>query len=281
MKTHLIDLKGGGHIALHRLDGPHRGPATLLAHGTMSDSTAIADLGHKLQQEGMDCWLLDWGGQGKSAAAQKRQNFEAPALLDVPAAIEAVRQHTGQDKITWVSHSGGGLLPLMYLARHPKAQEHIQALVTMGAQATDAGKTTSHRLRAHVLKVVTQTFGYTPKAILPPGCLSEPTALLAQWSTWNLAGRWLGADGFDYLPALAQIHIPLLCIAGGADDIAPATGCRRLFDAIGSHDKTWVLCAKSKGFSKDFHHGSLVRGGSARREIDPILIEWLKPRLNT
>jgi len=34
--------------------------------------------------------------------------------------------------------------------------------------------------------------------------------------------------------------------------IAPASGCRKFFDALGSTDKTWLLCAETVGFSKGF-----------------------------
>ena len=57
--------------------------------------------------------------------------------------------------------------------------------------------------------------------------------------------------------------------------IAPASGCRKFFDALGSTDKTWLLCAETVGFSKDFSHGELVIGREARAELFPRVGEWL------
>jgi poly(3-hydroxyalkanoate) synthetase len=90
--------------------------------------------------------------------------------------------------------------------------------------------------------------------------------------------RWLGSDGFDYMAALAHLTIPALMIAGGNDSIAPASGCRKFFNALGSTDKTWLLCAEMSGFSKDFSHGELVIGREARAELFPRVGEWLRVR---
>ena len=120
--------------------------------------------------------------------------------------------------------------------------------------------------------------GRTPQRLLPAGNEPEPTRLLAQWLAWNLGQRWRGADGFDYMAALAELSLPVFMIAGGNDRIAPAAGCRKFFDALGSTDKTWLLGAETAGFSKDFSHGELVIGREARAEIFPRVREWLRER---
>ena len=120
--------------------------------------------------------------------------------------------------------------------------------------------------------------GRTPQKLLPVGNEPEPTRLLAQWLMWNIRQRWLGTDGFDYLAALAELTIPALMLAGGNDSIAPASGCRKFFDALGSTDKTWLLCAESAGFNKDFTHAELVIGREARAELFPRVGDWLRQR---
>ncbi len=70
---------------------------------------------------------------------------------------------TGKKQIYWVSHSGGGHLPLMYLARYPEHQEKMAGIVTMGAQATDAALGMKYKARAWALKWVTNFCNRTPK----------------------------------------------------------------------------------------------------------------------
>ena len=276
---HIVKMESGGNIALYHLtDANPAGLPLIVTHGTISNAKTVRGLTRYLAQSGFDCWLLEWGGHGHSTAASTRQNFEYPAFHDVPAAISAVLTFTKQPQLYWVSHSGGGHLPLMYLARQPRREAEIAGLVTMGAQATDAALDLRQKVRGAYFWLVTMLLGHTPQKMLPVGNEPEPTRLLAQWLVWNIRQRWLGSDGFDYMAALAKLTIPALMIAGGNDSIAPASGCRKFFDALGSTDKTWMLCAETTGFSKDFSHGELVIGREARAELFPRVGDWLRQR---
>lgn len=248
----------------------------MLVHGTMSDSRAMDALALALHARGYDCWSLDWGGHGASRLGQARQDFEQLAAHHVPPALDAVRRESGQREVFWVSHSGGGLLLYMHLARNPEQQALIRGLVTLGAQATSLPTGRMDYAQTVGLRVLTRALGFTPAGILPPGCEREPSLLLAQWARWKLLGRWLGEDGFDYMAALGGLKMPLLAVAGAADTIAPSQGCRAVYEAVGSAHKQWVCAAQEHGFGKDFGHGSLVRGESARRELDPLIFEWLR-----
>lgn len=177
-----------------------------------------------------------------------------------------------------MGHSGGGLLPLMYLARYPEYQPGFSGLVTLGAQATGAAETRAHKFRALALYVVTQVLGRTPRVRAAMGDEGEPTALLAQWALWNLKGQWKGRDGMDYMARLGGIHIPGLVIAGSRDEIAPVKGCETVCNRLGSPDKTWVECGLASGFSRDYSHGGLSRGTAAAREIFPMVSAWIRER---
>ena len=119
-----------------------------------------------------------------------------------------------------------------------------------------------------------------PLRMMPMGNEPEPTRLLAQWFIWNIRQRWLGVDGFDYMAALSELTIPALMFAGGNDIIAPASGCRKFFEAMGSVDKSWFHCAESAGFSEDYNHAQLVIGRGARKEVFPKVGDWLRQRNN-
>lgn len=278
-KQYIVEMESGGKIALYRLNNSDPiGLPLIIAHGTISNSEAVRDLGRYLTQIGFDCWLLEWGGHGQSTAFNKRQDFEYPAFNDLPTAISKIIQVTGQQRVYWVSHSGGGHLALMYLARDLERQEKFAGLVTIGTQATDAALGLKNKVRALILWWVTNLFGQTPKVLVSVGTEGEPTRLLAQWSKWNLRQKWMGEDGFDYMNGLAKINIPALILAGRNDEIAPVSGCKKLYEALGSEDKTWLVCSISNNFSKDFTHGKLIHGEAAKNEIFPKVGEWLMKR---
>ena len=274
-----LPLAGGGQIRVIRLAGSRQFPLpVILAHGTLSNGGTVRSFGDCLAGLGHDTWLLEWGGHGSSTPPRARRNFEAPAFDDLPRALEFVKEKTAAPRVFWVGHSGGGLLPLMYMARHPEAQASFAGLVTLGAQATCAALTRKHKIRALALYLLTQVMGRTPKLAAAMGDEGEPTILLAQWARWNLKGRWRGWDGMDYLAGLGHIGIPCLTLAGAKDDIAPVDGCQAVFDALGSQDKTMVICGTAAGFSRDYSHGGLIRGRAAETEVFPRVGAWLKAR---
>jgi len=275
-KLQIVEMVTGGNISLYHLCLPNTfGYPLIVTHGTLSNAKVVRGLGRYLAQMGFDCWLLEWGGHGQSEAASKRQNFEYPGFHDVPTAIEAVLRYTKKPKLYWISHSGGGHLLLMYLARHSKNQSKIAGFVTIGTQATDAALKLRQKIKASYYWGVTMLLGETPLGLLSAGNEGEPTCLLAQWFGWNIRQQWIGTDGFDYLSALSKLTLPAMILAGGNDIIAPASGCIKFFNSLGSTDKTWLLCAESTGFSQNFTHEQLVIGREAHSEVFPHIRDWL------
>lgn len=284
-KQYCIEMEDGGVVALYRLGvigslvSPEQvGPPVVIAHGTLSNSESVRDLAEHLRSSGFDCWLLDWGGHGQSKAHSKTQNFEYPALNDVPVAISKILEVTEMKHLFWVSHSGGGHIALMHLMRNIDCQQHIAGLVTLGAQATDGAMGFKFKLRALFLWGLVGLLGHVPKGLTSAGPEGEPTRLLAQWSRWNIFQQWVGVDGFDYMAGLSNLTIPTFMLAGSNDDIAPESGCRKFYDALGSEDKSWLTLSEKNGFSKNFSHGQLVRGRAAKAEVFPRISDWLIQR---
>lgn len=276
LETHLVPMQRGGRVALHRYKPANPvGVPVVVAHGTLSNQFAVEHLGIFLSEQGFDTWLLEWGGHGQAKPAHRKQNFEYPALNDLPVAIDFIVHQSGHSQMHWTSHSGGGLLALMLLARQPERTRQIRSLSLIGAQVTDAAPNLKEKIRVAALGTFTRLFGCTPQKLVPIGPEGEPTLLLLQWCKWNLSGRWKGADGFDYLAALKNVSVPSLVIAGGRDAVAPIKGCKRIYDALGG-PKIWHECAVRQGFSKDFSHSQMIRGQAAKSEIFPLLHRFIQ-----
>jgi pimeloyl-ACP methyl ester carboxylesterase len=270
----------GVELALTRFfEDSGRGLPVLLTHGTFSNGAICSRLGAYLAGHGFDSWVLELRGRGQSQRTIPEPTFEAFGLLDVPAALVAVRAYLSQPRLFLVGHSGGGLAFLMHLARRPAERANVAGLVMLAGQATEACVTLSGRAMVAFGWVAETVLGYAPGRALRLGPENEPRGVLRQWFRWNRSRQWIGADGFDYLAALSEIAVPTLCLAGTGDRyIAPVSGCRRVYDALGGSDKAWVLCARSEGFSEDFGHARIVASRGAQREIWPRIRDWLVER---
>lgn len=275
-----VTTADGVELALTRFAGETTRPVSVvLTHGTFSNARICGRLAAYLAGHGFDCWVLELRGRGESQRKISNPTFEDFGLFDVPAALEAVRAHTGRQRLFLVGHSGGGLAFLMHLARVPAARANVVGLVTLASQATDACTTPGGCLMVGFGWVAEAVLGYAPGRACRVGPENEPKGILRQWFRWNLARRWIGSDDFDYLGALSELAMPILCLAGTGDRyIAPVRGCRRLFDALGATDRQWVLCGKSGGFSEDYGHARIVASRAAEREIWPRIREWLVAR---
>ena len=256
-----------------------RFPPVVLTHGTFSNARLCDQLARFLQETGFDCWVLEWPEHGQSARGGPPWSYEQLALHEVRGTLETVQRTTGEEELFWVGHSAGGVLPFIHLARSPAEAHHFRGIIAMGSQTTHAGPGLLGRLKLGLGFLMTNVMGRASGEALRLGPDDETRPLMNQWFRWNMSGRWRGKDGFDYLEALREVRVPTLCMAGAGDDfIAPMAGCRRLFDALGSEDKTFVSCAKAEGFREDYSHTRLIASRSAREELWPRIAEWLTKR---
>jgi pimeloyl-ACP methyl ester carboxylesterase len=270
----------GVELSLVRFAGEVRWDTpVLLTHGTFSNAQVCGKLASFLADHGFDCFILELRGHGQSHAGAGDPDFQRLADFDVPAALEAVRRHTGKPEMLLVGHSGGGLVFLMHLARALESQKRIRGLVTVASQATDAGTGWSARAKIAAFAAMNNALGYLPGATLGMGPENEYRGVMNQWFRWNWSGRWLGRDGFDYAEALRRVDVPALCLAGAGDRfIAPVRGCQRLYDWLGSRDKQLVVCGRATGFAEDYGHARLIASRAAWQEIWPVILTWLQAR---
>ncbi len=272
--------RDGVELSLLRVSGDVRwDPPVLLTHGTFSNAQVCGKLASFLANHGFDCWIVELRGHGQSQRGEERPDFEHLADFDVPAALAAVQRWTGKAQTFLVGHSGGGLVFLMHLARHPECWKHVKGVVTLASQATEAGATLSSRMKIVGFAAINNLLGFLPGPALGLGPENEFRGVMNQWFRWNWSRRWLGSDGFDYAEALGRVDVPTLLLAGAGDRfIAPVRGCQRLYDLLGSQDKQLAICGKSIGFAEDYGHTRIIASRAARREIWPMILTWMRDR---
>ena len=255
-----------------------RAAPILLTHGTFSNGNVCTRLAAYLATYGFPCWVLELRGHGASEGRDRRAVFDDFGRFDVPAAVDAVRERAETDRIFLLGHSGGGLAFLMHLARHPERASRMAGVVALASQATGAGLGW-HGLRTITKIAAANNLGSRVRQRLRLGPEQEFRGVVNQWFTWNLRRRWRSRDGIDYLAALGKVSTPALCLAGAGDrEIAPVEGCRRVFEALGSSDKSLVVCGRAQGFVEDYDHARIVASRGARQEIWPRILAWLQER---
>lgn len=234
-----------------------------------------------LAAAGYDGWTLEVREHGESrrrGMEPRETSFDTWVNFDVPAAIDYVYQQT-QRPLFWVGHSIGGVLIYAYLSRYPKAEEKLRGIVSFASQAHHAGSSLKGRAMIYFTMAISRLLGYFPARRLRLGPEDEFRGVLAQWAGWNLRRRWLSLDGYDYFSGLRRIQTPVLALVGGGDHLlAPESGCRALFEALGSRDKQIIKFSQANGHAEDYDHLSIVIGKSAPMEIWPAVESWLAER---
>ncbi len=276
-----VNTADGVGIALWRLSADTSislGPVVLLIHGTFSNVRVCRGLGEYLSAHGFRCWALEWRGHGAADPAPPHTDLSTVAALDMPVAIRSVIEAENCETLYVIGHSGGGLAAAMWAARNSlEADRRVAGLILLAAQATAAA--IKWRNRA-VLRAYNALIAGTRSALahrLGVGPERESPSLMREWCRWNLQGRFVGTDGFDYLQGLKAVHVPVFALSAEGDKfIAPQSGCKTLEAAFGSETRRYQHCGLASGFSEDFSHGRIMLSGAARREIWPLLSSWLE-----
>jgi cholesterol oxidase len=131
-----VDLTAGDGTALrlHRACGGPRGPV-LLAPGTaMSGLSLCLDTVRKnltefLHAQGFDVWLLDWRSSPYLPAHRHPYTLADVAAHDWPAAVAAVRERTGAERIGVLAHCLSAPALLFSLLRGHLQADHLAAIV--------------------------------------------------------------------------------------------------------------------------------------------------------
>lgn len=250
----------------------------LLVPGTFSNHTFW--LGTKrvgfarfLAEHGLETWALDPRGHGASERETRgrRWDFDDWARHDVATAILAA----AGPPLVVVGHSAGGAAVLACLAAEPALRRHVRALVIIGTPLPWLQRWRG--MAGRVILMLARVLPRFPARLLRLGPEDELHGVMVQWVQWQFRRAWVGDDGTNYGDALVRLDLPVLFVAGAGDRLfAPPEACRGLFDLVGSPDKTFLLCGRHSGFSRDFGHVDLVVSREAQAELWPLILQWIR-----
>jgi pimeloyl-ACP methyl ester carboxylesterase len=283
-RTHTVEqhvTPDGVRITLHRLGSRQRVPV-ILVPGTFSNhtfwfGTRGVGFARALVDAGFEACALDPRGHGASQrpGARNDWDFDDWAREDVATVLRTIVAEGRRPFL--VGHSAGGAAALIALATLPDLRTAVRGIVIV---ATPVPWLQPWRgALAWLIRLLSHALGRFPARILRLGPEDELEGVMAQWMSWQLAGRWTGDDGTDYEAGLRSLNLPLLAVAATADRFfAPPRACRVLFELIESPDKTLLMCGKATTYADDFNHVSILIGRAARTQIWPKIVTWLRQR---
>lgn len=115
-----------GDIALDvRVTGPQWGDVVVLLHGFPECWNTWRHQMPLLAEAGYRVYAPDMRGYGKSSKPRKHQRY---ALDELITDIEAIRRHSGQDRIHLVGHDWGAAVAWWYAIHHESALHSLSIL---------------------------------------------------------------------------------------------------------------------------------------------------------
>ena len=273
----LIRTDDGEEIALwkiHSTDQQNQGNI-FLTHGTFSDKRICLGIAKYLVEIGYTSWIMEWRNHGASPTTTNKFNFETIGLYDIKAAFNYLTNTLKLSNIHCITHSGGGICLTMFLIKNPNYKTHINSISFFGCQVFGAAKSKWSYASLILTKSLIKLLGVFP-ASKNGRPHDETYYTMKQWYDWNLNKEFKGSDGFDYLPRMKNITIPILSVCAKGDNfVAPKVGCKAFLDAFQNPLNQLVYCSKEDGYLEDYDHGRILLSSSAAKELWPVVRQWI------
>ena len=244
-----------------------------------------------------------------------RVSFEDYAQHDVPAALRVMRSEIGERRVLYVGHSLGGMVA--YAVLMSPAGAALAGAVTLASPGmTDVGHASLDRFNAYraglrlapariptgalawlgaplepvlaaAIAPVLHDWGWrrenldhrVVRFMMRRGVSDLPRSLLPQFARWYEAKHMSDRYGlFDFPDHLERIEAPVLLVAGSRDRLTPAADIHRVYERIGSEDKSFLLAGREAGLAHDYSHVDLVLSPHAADEIFVRIADWLDAR---
>ncbi|MFB6130689.1 MAG: alpha/beta hydrolase [Salinigranum sp.] len=237
---------------LYRPDRPARAPAVVMANGTGAERTfGLPAYAERFAERGYAAFTFDYRTFGDSEGEPR--NLVAPErqASDLRAALEGVRNLDGVDtaRVALWGFSLGGGHALEVAADDPRVAAVVGLAPMTDGKAVADNYPLGYRARALAagLRDRVQSLAFDPHtvpvvgpseefAVLnQPGVESEFRRLVPPGSGWRNetpARLFLSFRGYRPVADAASVTCPTLLVAGGRDDVVPASVVEDAADAI-------------------------------------------------
>jgi len=233
------------------------------ANGGYFDRPRGAGFASYLARRGIEVYVLDFRGHGRSSKPPSGWTFDDYVRFDLPAALLRIEQDSGvaPSALTWVGHSLGGLVAVAAAGAHPELAPARLVLVTANIwRNADPVR----RLFIEAFDGVARVFGRAPIRALRLGTDDEPAPYVAQLASWVRTGRFFTADrAANYDDTLRRIVCPVMVVVGAGDPLCRMREARDLAERLGSADRRYRTVGRAQGFALDATHFTLFTSPKA------------------
>jgi predicted alpha/beta hydrolase len=271
----------------------------ILAHGLGTNRYAVdfregRSLARALRDAGFAVYLLEHRAHASAvppADGSRAFDFDDIAALDLPAAVDAVLEHSGFSRAHWVGHAMGGQL-LYGLLAHCRG-DGIAAAVSLCAPVRFAARpstTGAIRVLRHLLpRGARLPIRLTAAALSPAarggartcaepayarGVLVHATedisgAMMRQVLQWLQSGALCDRhDRLDYAEALRGLDTPLMVLASQGDPLCPPEHAIPALDGLVGPTAIEILGA-------EWAHFDVLLHARAADAVYPRIVSWL------
>ena len=224
------------------LPGPASTSALVLAHGIGEHSGRYAHVAEFLAGHGMAVYAVDHRGHGQSAGGRGHIEHFEEYVDDFELFFEFVRAQQADTPLVCLGHSMGSLIALLFTARR---QDDLAALVLSGTALYIGGTNAVTRFVIKLANCIIPQWKIVPP--IAPELVSRDPEVIERYTRdpLNNSGPMrprqiveLMRGGKASANVLPQIHIPVLALHGGADQLTLIAGAERVRSHCGAADKT-------------------------------------------
>lgn len=249
----------------------------LLVHGLGAHSGWFIDMGNELAARGLSVYAMDHRGFGRSAGLPGHVERATNYIDDLAAIVAEIRRrHAREDapaRVYALGHSMGGIFVTHLAAKHG---ELLDGILFLNPWVKDSAKvppgTTLGVFAGGLLR--SQRRWRTPGGSAVMTTNPEAVKMLEADPYWrrDLTANFLleiFRQRLQVLKLAPRITLPALVMQAGQDKSVIADATRKLYETLGSHDKTWKLYP-------DYAHDTELE--AERAALDQDIVEWIHTR---
>jgi alpha-beta hydrolase superfamily lysophospholipase len=223
-------------------------PVFVLLHGLGAHSGWFIDMGNSLNAEGLNIYIPDHRGFGRSEGPRGHILDNQVYVRDLTAFLEAVRRQHANRQVFVLGHSMGALFALHATAEDERSgRKQIAGIILMNPWIADSSKVAP----AMQLSILLGGLRKSPKLLSLAGGTDVMTTNPEAVRMLEADTYWVRSESASFFyqiglrmrtAALRQaraVHVPALVVQCESDlSVIPAAS-RRAYEALGSQDKTW------------------------------------------
>lgn len=284
---HVEDIKIPGRTTLAAklyvpsAAGSH--PGVLLCHGFASCKEEFMALPHSLCREGFSVLTYDFSGHGESTG-HRGYVSENGHLDDTLRAYQTLvdRPEVDVNQTALIGHSLGSAAVLRFLGT--SAAKHVRCGILlapphqlrMSVKPLELGTYTALNMLAKPMLRMTGKHMYVPYRIGPIDIYESPEAI-KRATTHKILQSSISVHNYGYLMEkqdnvlyAEKVKTPMLLIAAEKDKLIPVAQSRRVYDALASTEKEFMVMKES---------GHSLLGCRKAKETTTEITGWLRKYL--